>query len=239
MASNPSTPYVPASKPRSADIILYLDLDGVVHHEAVLWDPRNGISMSSVLAPDRTLFEWVNSLDEALAPYPDVALVLSSTWCIRPGYAKTLKRLPASLRSRFIGGTFHRRVHGLDPWNLADFRGTARGLQIWADVQRRKPRMWLALDDDLDGWPEWARDNLVACDGTKGLSDAAVRMELGAKLRRCHAALGDSSRQTLLAGPAGMSSLVISCHGLFPRDRSLRLNQRTYLISVNWRVQVG
>lgn len=29
-------PYMPASTPRSADLVLYLDLDGVVHHEAVL-----------------------------------------------------------------------------------------------------------------------------------------------------------------------------------------------------------
>lgn len=77
-------------------------------------------------------------LEEALAPYPCVALVLSSTWCIRPGYAKTLQRLPEQLRARFIGGTYHKRVHGADPWNLASFRSTPRGIQILADVQRRK-----------------------------------------------------------------------------------------------------
>ncbi|MBT9466269.1 MAG: hypothetical protein IV113_19785 [Hydrogenophaga sp.] len=194
MVSNSSTPYVPASKPRSADVVLYLDLDGVVHHEAVLWDPRRGISMSPVIAPGRVLFEWVHYLEDALAPYPAVALVLSSTWCVRPGYAKTLKRFPGGLRSRFIGGTFHRRVHGADPWNHADFQGSARGLQIWADVQRRKPRAWLALDDDLDGWPEWARDNLVACDGRTGLSDTKVRAELSEKLGRCVKAVGGAQR---------------------------------------------
>lgn len=190
MVSNSQRPYVPASTPRSANVVLYLDLDGVVHHEAVLWDPRRGISMSPVLAPGRELFEWLHYLEEALAPYPAVALVLSSTWCIRPGYANTLKRLPESLRSRFIGGTFHHRVHGSDPWNRADFREVPRGLQIWADVERRKPRKWLALDDDLDQWPDWARDNLVACDGSTGLSDANVRMELGVKLEHCVKATG-------------------------------------------------
>lgn len=185
MVSYPSTPYVPASRPRSADVVLYLDLDGVVHHEAVLWHPRHGISMSTILAPGRELFEWIHYLEQALAPYPAVALVLSSTWCIRPGYANTLKRLPASLRSRFIGGTFHRRVHGQDPLARAEYQQAPRGMQVWADVERRRPREWLALDDDFDEWPEWARANLVACNGSAGLSEARVRTELSEKLQRC------------------------------------------------------
>lgn len=84
----------------------------MVHHEAVLWHPRIGIYMSPHGAVGRTLFEWAPILEEELTPYPSVALVLSSTWCIRPGYAHTLKRLPESLQSRFIGGTYHKRIHG-------------------------------------------------------------------------------------------------------------------------------
>ena len=41
-----NVPYLPVSTPRSADVVLYLDLDGVVHHEKVLWHPRKGIYMS-------------------------------------------------------------------------------------------------------------------------------------------------------------------------------------------------
>lgn len=92
-------------------------------------------------------------MQEELAPYPQVAIVLSSTWCIRPGYAKTLQLLPKELRARFIGGTFHKRVHGADPWLLSSFRDTSRGQQILEDVTRRKPRQWLALDDDIEDWP--------------------------------------------------------------------------------------
>ena len=43
MSSGQNSPYLPASTPRSADVVLYLDLDGVVHHEKVLWHPRKGI----------------------------------------------------------------------------------------------------------------------------------------------------------------------------------------------------
>ncbi|UJB66453.1 hypothetical protein YS110_17665 [Acidovorax sp. YS12] len=180
-----SAPYLPISKPRSADTVLYLDLDGVVHHEAVLWHPRRGIYMSPQEAADHTLFEWLPILEEELAQHPAVALVLSSTWCIRPGYAKTLQRLPEQLRARFIGGTYHKRVHGADPWNLVSFRSTPRGVQILADVQRRKPRHWIALDDDIEDWPISAISNLVACDGTTGLSNPEVRRELRHKLQQC------------------------------------------------------
>ncbi len=177
-------PYIPASSPRCAEVVLYLDLDGVIHHEAVLWHPRRGIYMSPLGAVGRTLFEWVPILEEELAPYPSVALVLSSTWCIRPGYTHTLKRLPESLRARFIGGTYHKRVHGADPWNLASFRSTPRGMQILADVQRRKPSHWIALDDDIEDWPQSAMDNLVACEGTTELSNLEVRHELRRKLQQ-------------------------------------------------------
>ncbi|WP_287803822.1 HAD domain-containing protein [Diaphorobacter sp.] len=178
-------PYLPASTPRSADVVLYLDLDGVVHHEQVLWHPRKGIYMNPLEANGHFLFEWLPILESVLQPYPTIALVLSSTWCIRPRYSATLKRLPDSLRARFIGGTYHKRVHGVDPWNLSMFRATPRGVQVQEDAQRRKPRQWIALDDDLEGWPQSCRQNLVACDGTMGLSNPEVQRELKEKLHSC------------------------------------------------------
>lgn len=181
-----NVPYLPTSTPRSADVVLYLDLDGVVHHEKVLWHPRKGIYMSPYEAAGHAMFEWMPILESTLEPYPAVALVLSSSWCIRPGYSATLKRLPLSIRSRFIGGTYHRRVHGIDPWNLSMYRAMPRGVQIQEDALRRKPRQWLALDDDQEGWPQSSRQNLVACHGTTGLSSPDVQTELREKLRNCH-----------------------------------------------------
>ena len=174
MSSGQNSPYLHASTPRSADVVLYLDLDGVVHHEKVLWHPRKGIYMSPYEAAGHSLFEWVPILESVLQPHPAVALVLSSTWCIRPGYSATLKRLPATLSARFIGGTYHKRVHGVDPWNLSMFRTTPRGVQVQEDAQRRKPKQWIALDDDLEDWPDSCRQNLVACEGTTGLSNPEV-----------------------------------------------------------------
>ena len=169
-------------RPRTADIVLYVDLDGVVQHENVRWSRQRGIYMA---APGRTLFEWLPHLEQALAPFPQVALVLSSTWCIWPGYGKTMKRFPPDLRDRFIGGTYHRREHGSDPRIKEAFRAMSRGKQICADVQRRRPVQWVALDDDIENWPDWARPNLVACDGSLGVSDPRVQEELRGQLQWC------------------------------------------------------
>ena len=168
---------------RTADVVLYLDLDGVVHHEAVYWHPNRGAYMHPILGRGHQLFEWLQFLEDALLPYPDIALVLSSSWCIRPGYGKTLRRFPPGLRARFIGGTFHRRVHGLDPWATMSFRMNSRADQILSDIARRRPLQWLALDDDVDVWPERYLANLVACDGKTGLSAPRVQAELAQKLR--------------------------------------------------------
>ncbi len=178
-----SHPYVPASKTRSADVVIYLDLDGVVHHESVLFHPKCGVYMSPSIAKARVLFEWASILIDILTPYPNVRLVLSSSWCVRPGYAETLKRLPEALRWRFIGGTFHKRVQGADPWMKETFLRTPRGVQVLEDVKRRKPRHWIALDDDVEGWPVEGLDNLVACDGRTGLSAASVQQTLISRLR--------------------------------------------------------
>nr|WP_233559612.1 hypothetical protein [Acidovorax sp. 93] len=42
----------------------------------------------------------------------------------------------------------------------------------------------------MEGWPESCLHNLVACDGTTGLSNPDVQQELREKLGHCFAALG-------------------------------------------------
>jgi hypothetical protein len=169
-------------------IVLYLDIDGVLHHEEVLWSARKGIYMCPKLAPRHSLFEWAHFLIEALAPFPEIQLVLSSSWCRTPGYGKTMKRLPLALRERFIGGTFHKQIHGADAWVLKQFLELPRGSQVLNDVERRKPFQWLALDDD-DDWPESGRAHLIKCDGATGLSDQLVRAALKSMLESCQQAL--------------------------------------------------
>lgn len=193
----------PSRRRLAAEVVLYLDLDGVVQHEAVMWHARRGIYMSPEAGPERTLFEWIPCLEEALAPFPQVALVLSSSWCVWPGYGKTLKRFPPELRDRFIGGTYHKRVQGADPWSKASFKAMSRGMQVCADVLRRKPMQWLALDDDTEDWPEWARNNLVDCDGATGLSNPRVQTELRLKLEQCFEKVVQEAHRRMALGLGG------------------------------------
>lgn len=73
--SSQTSPYLPASTPRSADVVLYLDLDGVLHHEAVLWHPRKGIFMSPYEAAGHTLLSGPTSWSPRLNP------IQRRPWC--------------------------------------------------------------------------------------------------------------------------------------------------------------
>lgn len=154
--------------------VLYLDFDGVLHHENCLWHPRRGAFL--VAPPGYTLFQHVALLEALLAPYPSVEIVLSTSWVRRYGCSHTAKRLPPSLRQRVIGATFHSRM------NERDFMELQRGQQVMGDVSRRQPKRWLALDEDPDGWPEGCPQNFVRTDEHAGISALHVQEELIDKL---------------------------------------------------------
>lgn len=162
--------------PRTAEKILYLDYDGVLHHENVLTHPYHGIYIA---APGRTLFEWMPILEDLLAPHPDVAIVLSTSWVLGRSFDYAKSRLSPSLQERVIGATFNHRLIRKDEFSLL-----SRGQQIAEDVSRRGPKSWFALDDEHLGWPAWCKDKLIRTDGTVGISDSdvqhAVRVMLGA-----------------------------------------------------------
>jgi hypothetical protein len=160
--------------PSTADKILYLDFDGVLHHENVLTHPDRGIYIA---APGRTLFEWMPILEELLAPHPDVAIVLSTSWVLGRSFDYAKSRLSTSLQKRVIGTTFDHRHIRKDEFSLL-----SRGQQIAEDVSRRGPKSWFALDDERLGWPAWCRDKLIWTDGAVGISDFEVQHAVRAML---------------------------------------------------------
>lgn len=156
------------------ELLVYLDYDGALHHENVWWSPERGPFLKA--AAHFTLFQHAKLLAEVLQPYPSALIVLSTTWVPRYGLEEALRPLPASLQERVIGATFERGM------NKRAFAATSRGMQIWADVLRRQPRNWLALDDDDSDWPDWCRDRLIRTHEESGISEAGVLAELKAKL---------------------------------------------------------
>lgn len=157
--------------------VLFLDFDGVLHPDSV-YRTRNGIEL--LHRPGHTLFEHVSLLDEALRPYPDVKIVLSTSWqLIKGGYEHAKSKLSAGLQQRCIGGTFHRRE-----MRKAWFESMSRPDQVILNIKRRQPSRWIAVDDCPEEWPAWAHDCVVRADAELGIAPSAVLDDLKAKLLR-------------------------------------------------------
>lgn len=158
----------------TGELVLALDFDGVLHHENVLWHPRVGAYLSA--PPQFKLFQHVDLLERSLAPYPAVQIVLSTSWVRQYGCAKATKNLSPALRSRVIGATFHSQM------NEDSFVALPRGVQVMNDVARRRPKRWLALDDDFENWPVEGLPNFVRTHPELGISEPNVLEELKSKL---------------------------------------------------------
>lgn len=126
-------------------LLLYLDFDGVLHHEDVRWSPKRGAYMN---APGEQLFAYADLLGRQLLQLPDLRIVLSTSWAVHYGFSRAAKRLPEGLRRRAIGATWHSQM------NRQVFDNTPRGLQVsmtysaaspppgspWTTTQRVGPR---------------------------------------------------------------------------------------------------
>jgi len=149
--------------------VCILDYDGVLHHDAVYYRPGEGIFMNE---PGHELFEWSAILAELLEPYPEVKIVLSTSWARMRGYEYARAALPEPLRSRVVGATFNNS----DIQKL-DFDFMSRGVQVQWYVRRRGLKRWFAIDDDVDGWAQ-GDGRLVRTQSHLGLSETTVQEEV-------------------------------------------------------------
>lgn len=159
--------------------ILYLDFDGVLHPDEAFQDAKGCVYLRGA----GQLLEHAPTLADILSPYPDLRIVLSTSWVRMKSFAWVRRRLPLDLRERVIGSTWHSH-YGRDSMELEWWREATRYRQILRDVQRRSPSQWLALDDDLKGWPEGEMARVIPCDPLLGLASVATREELAKRLAR-------------------------------------------------------
>ncbi len=157
-------------RPAPCPPLLYLDYDGVLHHEDVRRYRDRGI----VVAHGH-LFEHAPVLERLLAPYPALRIVLSTSWVRALGFHRSKGYLPPALSSRVVGATTHTSMR------LSEMG--VRGAEVWGDVQRRRahPR-WVAIDDDDYGWNELARPHLVLSHPERALGDSEVAAKLASAL---------------------------------------------------------
>lgn len=154
--------------------VCYVDYDGSLHHCGVRWSEERGFFLEA--PPRYHLFQHVSLLEELLAPYPAVRLVLSTSWAQKLGLRDAAAYLPESLQARVVGGTYEFAESG------DYFAYLSRGEQVVLDVQRRRPSAWLALDDDVVGWPQWSSQHLLLTDPYEGISPPHLQEELRRRL---------------------------------------------------------
>lgn len=153
--------------------VLYLDYDGVLHPADVRVSPETHWEPQVYMRGQPTahsLFEHVALLERLLEPYPELRIILSTSWVRRFGYEFSLEQLTPGLQGRVIGATL--------------YQAPARFYCIQLDVEERRLKRWLALDDDLYCWPEREMHRVVApTDPLLGLAQPGIAEELQLKLR--------------------------------------------------------
>ncbi len=143
--------------------LLYLDFDGVLHPEDVLWHPKRGVYLGPKTKGGHVLFEHAPLLVDVLAPFPNVHIVLSTSWVRHRGFSFAMKRLPELLQRRVVGATYHSEMHD------ENWLALPRWQQILGDAGRRRPARWVSLEDQFEGWPAEHLDKLVQTDELLGL----------------------------------------------------------------------
>ncbi len=160
-------------------MIVFLDYDGVLHPDAVYRRLNGRIELRA----SGELFMWTSILIEAFSPYPDLRIVLSTSWVRELGFRRALRSLPADLAERVIGATWHsamsRTSDGVIAWDQQ-----SRYDQISAYLGRQTVHApWLAIDDDAIGWPSGRYQNLVHTDPMLGLSSTESQVRLKEQLK--------------------------------------------------------
>ena len=136
--------------------LLFVDFDGVLHRR-----PRP----HEVSRHYAQLFEHVELLATALEPFPAVRIVVSSSWRLSYG--------PEELRASL--GPLGPRIKGST--------GPVRNTRYMEIAEAAGSTLWVAIDDDLRGWPLNMLDRVVQCDPYQGLGEPGKAAELMLRLR--------------------------------------------------------
>ena len=129
---------------------------------------------------------WSHYLMDALAPHPEVDIVISSSWCRVFGYRRARKFLHPSLQQRVIGGTWHstmaRSEFGGFRMPVTWWDSATRYEQIIRYVRRARLKHWVAVDDNNEGWAEEDTERLILTDPHRGISDPGALSQLAQRL---------------------------------------------------------
>jgi hypothetical protein len=147
-------------------MILFLDFDGVLHEDPCFDEER--------------LFARAPGLAQALEPFPEVRVVLSTSWRTQRTLAAMVQPLPEALRRRVIDVT--PLVTSSDaPAALRPYRRHAE-CTCWLRRQGHEQTAWFAIDDRPSLFAPHC-EQLILCDSNVGFVDATARRLQAALLR--------------------------------------------------------
>lgn len=164
-------------------MILFLDFDGVLHHENVTVKrchptarrylkahESRFLTIDGKLVKGKDLFEHADRLAAALEPFPNVRIVISSTWREHFRPESLLRFLPSELADRVIGHTPLCDKFGGVGSRLSEVLAYLEGNGLAGEP-------WIALDDqaqlfwdDTDNPP----DNLFILKGEEAFSESVA-----------------------------------------------------------------
>ncbi len=151
-------------------MLLFLDFDGVLHPDSAYL-----VRGRPTLRGEGKLFMWAPLLVDVLADFPEVQIVLSTSWARQLSFSRARHWLPPALRPRVIGATWHTRMslrheegRGVATW----WDGATRYEQIKRYASRTGRSDWVAIDDQPEGWAADDLEKLVHTNGETGLSEA-------------------------------------------------------------------
>ena len=157
------------------EILLYLSFDGCLHTRDRTFDDVSGEYIGT---DGLKLFAHVPLLEDSLRPFPEVKIVLSTSWVFLFGKTAAMKRLSPNIRKRVVGATFSTEM------NRMSYFSTPRGIQVLLDVEKRRPKNWLALDDDTEPWVLGTQSNFVQTNPELGINDPKVIRLIRQRLER-------------------------------------------------------
>jgi hypothetical protein len=149
-------------------VILFLDIDGVLHPRPIPGRPGQ-----------TDLFSALHLLEDVLRQVPDVEVVISSSWREHYPLDEMREFFSEDLRERIVGVT-PRPPLAAGPGELSDYPRHAECAE-WMAQRGPAGMTWLAIDDARE---EFAPNcgQLLLVDGSVGLTPASAA-ELLARLR--------------------------------------------------------
>ncbi|MBB5442056.1 MULTISPECIES: HAD domain-containing protein [unclassified Paraburkholderia] len=154
---------------------LFVDFDGTLHIGHASMDEHGEIALDT----GRPLFEFAPLLADLLEPYPEVVLVLTTSWLMTLNTKEVTACLPLALARRVVGTT-----RDIKPRLSYLLNGMARTYVITSYAYGASLTKWLAIDDSVYGADRFGREpgelahHFVLLDSAQGLGDSDAQQRV-------------------------------------------------------------